>query len=283
MRSLCAVILGFTLFAPRMFAQSDPQNYSSTTDTAPARSESSTPVTMKECEGPDNCATWTFLGTQGNGQWPSGDTANLSVKVTDANKVIIERADSTGSSAGLTAVYRGTRVGNHLSGKFDSSWPGHWTNKSGAWSATIEKIPQSPPTVMRVCADPRDPNLCSTWTWANGHYDGWREWGVSATMTVESFTPTSVVIRRTDTGASVGGGGAGFTAVYRGTISGNGDSILDGVAVYSNGGAGQFKAYWGATLRDLPPPSSPMPHQQPVVVTTMPVVCFPWFFGVVCE
>lgn len=44
------------------------------------RSKTPTPVTMTECEGVNNCATWTFLGTQGNGQWPTGETANLSVE-----------------------------------------------------------------------------------------------------------------------------------------------------------------------------------------------------------
>lgn len=73
--------------------------------TAPSKPKTAVPVTMTECEGTNNCATWTFLGAQGNGQWPSGEVANLSVERYDANSVVIGRADSTGSSAGLTAVY----------------------------------------------------------------------------------------------------------------------------------------------------------------------------------
>jgi hypothetical protein len=102
----------------------------------------------------------------------------------------------------------------------------------------------SPPRVMRVCANPSDWNVCSTWAWVNGHYDGWREWGAMATMTVESFTQESVVINRADAGApGMGHPGAGFKMVYRGTISG--ESILDGVSVDANGTAGAFRAYWG--------------------------------------
>jgi hypothetical protein len=41
----------------------------------PSKSKTAVPVTMTECEGINNCATWTFLGTQGNGQWPSGEVA----------------------------------------------------------------------------------------------------------------------------------------------------------------------------------------------------------------
>ena len=56
--------------------------YSQTTQSAqaPSKSQSAVPVTMTECEGTNNCATWTFLGAQGNGQWPSGEVANLSVE-----------------------------------------------------------------------------------------------------------------------------------------------------------------------------------------------------------
>jgi hypothetical protein len=246
---------------------------------APAKPQAATPVTMTECEGTNNCATWTFLGSQGNGQWPSGEVANLSVERYDANSVVIRRADSTGSSAGLTAIYTGTRHDDRVGGEFTSSWPGHWDNKSGNWYATVEK-PQSPPPVMRVCANPGNWNQCSTWTWVNGHYDGWREWGAIATMTVESFSRESVIIHRADTGPpGPGRPGAGFSMVYRGTISSDGNSILDGTSVGNDGRTGAFRAYWGAALRNLPPSTNPSQQPQTVVV---PVVCIPWFFGVVC-
>jgi hypothetical protein len=44
---------------------------------ASSKPPTATPVTMTECEGVNNCATWTFLGGQGTGQWPSGDIASL--------------------------------------------------------------------------------------------------------------------------------------------------------------------------------------------------------------
>jgi hypothetical protein len=81
-----------------------------------AKPESAVPVTMNECEGINNCATWTFLGGQGNGQWPSGNVANLNVEHLDANNIVIHRADSTGASAGLTARYTGTRHGENIGG-----------------------------------------------------------------------------------------------------------------------------------------------------------------------
>src|ERR1022692_2970200 len=33
---------------------------------APSKARAASPVTMTECEGTNNCATWTFLGAQGN-------------------------------------------------------------------------------------------------------------------------------------------------------------------------------------------------------------------------
>jgi hypothetical protein len=57
----------------------------------PSKSQAGGPVTMTECEGTNNCATWTFLGTQGNGQWPSGGVANLSVERFDADTVVMPR------------------------------------------------------------------------------------------------------------------------------------------------------------------------------------------------
>jgi hypothetical protein len=257
---------------------------------APSKSKVATPVTMTECEGVNTCATWTFLGKQGTGQWPSGNIASLTVERYDNDSVVIRRADSTGSSAGLTAVYTGNRKGDRVGGEFTSSWPGHWGSESGYWYAILQK-PQSLPPVMRVCGNPNDWNVCSTWTWNNGHYDGWREWGAVATMTVVSFTREAVVIERTDTGpAGPGHPGAGFRMVYRGTISSTGDSILDGVSEGGGGASGPaggpFRAYWGAALQNLPPAEHPgQPSQQLVVVPVVPVmpaVCFPWFFGVVC-
>jgi len=160
---------------------------------APSMSQAAVPITMTECEGTNNCATWTFLGKQGNGQWPSGAVANLSVENLDGDTVVIRRADSTGSAAGLTAVYNGTRHGDRIGGEFTSSWPGHWNSMSGNWYATIGKTPQSLPGMMRTCSTPGA--TCWTWTWNNGHYDGVSNDGRNASMTMESFTPESVVMR----------------------------------------------------------------------------------------
>jgi hypothetical protein len=245
------------------------QNTQAAPKAAPALSkrQAAGPVTMTECEGTNNCATWTFLGEQGNGQWPSGDVANLSVESLDGDNVVIRRADSTGSSAGLTAVYKGVRRDDRIGGEFTSSWPGHWNNKSGNWYATIGKAAHSLPSVMHFCAA-----HCLTFTWENGQYTNYTnlpgQWGEKRVLVVESFTRESVVLRRTDTGSYP------LTAVMTGQISSEGNSIVNGLS----NGSSPYKLTWGTALNSIPGDDGPTP---PVVAR--PVVCYPWFFGMVCS
>jgi hypothetical protein len=247
---------------------------------APAKSKEAVPVTMTECEGTNNCATWTFLGAQGNGQWPSGEVANLSVEHYDADTVVIRRADSTGSAAGLTAVYTGTRHGDRVGGEFTSSWPGHWNSKSGNWYATVA-APISPPPLMHFC----DVN-CITLQWDNAHYVvttrySWESADYSSIWTVESFTRESVILHRRDTGKFA------LTAVYKGQISKEGDSLINAANPFH--GAGQpanIKLAWGNALNTVPGSNAERDRGQQTqgqVVVRPVVVCVPWFFGMVCS
>jgi hypothetical protein len=220
----------------------------------------SPPAVMHVCDPVGTCATWTWNNGHYDGVWKNGVTATLTVISFSPQSVMIKRTD-TGNRVGYAYLYTGK-----VSSQGDSILNGEWSGIAGsrqegvsghftaAWGAALPKTSLSPPAVMRVCADPRDYSRCSTWTWTNGHYDGWREWGAIATMTVESFTPESVVIRRRDTGQpGPGHPGAGFTAVYVGQISAQGDRILNGQVRDNRGGVGPFRAYWGAALRDVLP------------------------------
>jgi hypothetical protein len=235
------------------------------------------PVAMTECEGTNNCADWTFLGAQGNGQWPSGEIANLTVESYDDNSVEIRRADSTGRAAGLTALYKGTRHGDHVSGEFTSTWPGNWENRVGPWYAML--IPQNTPPVMHFCAA-----NCFTLKWDKSHYvsTGDNDPNSKTTWTVESFTPQLVVLRRLDS--------SGFTGFYSGQISPDGTTLVNKM---SNGKPSNYRLTWGAALNATPGNNAerdrekglPPQQQRQVVVPVipiMPVVCIPWFFSVVC-
>lgn len=247
---------------------------------APSKARAASPVTMTECEGTNNCATWTFLGAQGNGQWPSGEVANLSVERYDNDSVVIRRADSTGSSAGLTVVYTGTRHGDRIGGEFTSSWPGHWDNKSGNWYATVEKNPLSPPGVMHWCAQ-----HCTTWTLDKGAPFDKPHYGSEASgqiVIVERWTRESVVMNRRDNTPTFQ-----RAAVLTGQLSSDGNSIVNGKIEWTPGGNYPFQAAWGKAINTVPASDAERgggqaPQQQVVVVRPGPV-CFPWFFGWVCE
>jgi hypothetical protein len=277
---LVFVAVAFT-FAMKALGQSSGTTQG--TDAASAKAKGPVPVTMVECEGVNNCATWTFLGSQGNGKWPSGEEANLTVEKYDNDSVVIHRADSTGSDAGLTAVYNGTRHGDNVGGEFTSNWPGHWENKTGNWYATVSKAAPPLPSVMHFCAA-----NCKTLVLDNGRYTSPADPG-TATWTVAHFTSDLVVIDRVDTN--------GYSAHYKGQISQEGDRLIHAVRDsrpftedWSPGPGTSYDSFslvWGAALNTLPGSGPPpgQPAQAPVVVAPIvvaPAVCIPWFFTVIC-
>ncbi|MGA1988121.1 MAG: hypothetical protein ABSG72_17780 [Candidatus Sulfotelmatobacter sp.] len=239
---------------------------------AAPKGQAASPVTMTECEGTNNCATWTFLGSQGNGQWPSGEVANLTVENFDADTVVIRRADSTGVAAGLTAVYKGTRHGDRIGGEFTSSWPGHWDGKAGNWYATIEKNSVSLPTLMHWCIDCAN-GMGGTLVWENGHYLNVNDVpGQTTILTVEKFTRESVVLHRTNSGRYPG------SAVLTGQISAQGNSIANGIQTNPDGQTRTFRLAWGTALNTVPGSRRSDPQ-----MVARPVVCYGWFFGIVCQ
>jgi hypothetical protein len=127
---------------------------------------------------------------------------------------------------------------------------------------------------MRIC--PLPITVCSTWTWNSGHYDFLGDNGVTGTVTVVSFAPESVILNRADYGRT-----AGYSAAYTGRIANQGNQILNGDWSDTNGASGHFTAAWGAAIQNLPAATRQpqAPQQRRVVV---PVVCVPWFFGMVC-
>ena len=232
----------------------------------PSKPGSAAPVTMTECEGTNNCATWTFLGKQGTGQWPSGETGSLSVEHFDSDSVLIHRADATGPSAGLTAEYRGTRNGDRIAGEFTVTRPGQ-KPVTANWYATIGQSSQSLPRIMHMCVR-CDPGYGSTWVWENDHYTNVAApAGIKETATVESFTRESVILHMTRTGKYPG------TDIMKGQISAQGNSLVNGTLKDGR----TFHMAWGDAIVTVPGTRVADP-----VVVARPVLCYGWFF-VVCE
>ncbi len=249
----------------------------------PSESSDPHPVAMTECEGINNCASWTFLGTQGNGKWPSGDEASLIVENYDNGSVTIRRADSSGASAGLSAVYTGTRDGTSVGGKVNYSWPGHpQDKKSGFWYAMID-APRPLPTVMHFC----DVN-CITLQLQNGHYVSttrypWESQDYSSTWTVESFEPRRALLHRVDTGSYA------FTADYKGEMSADGNALVNAANPFANlpNQPATVRLAWGANLGTVPGSNNDRDGSSQARIVVLPVaaptVCIPWFFGLICN
>jgi hypothetical protein len=231
-------------------------------------------VTMTECEGGGPCGTWAFAGSEGNGQWPSGETASLSVRHFDAGSVVIRRADSSGPSAGLTAVYNGTRRGDRIAGKFIATLPGRKDSVSGDWQATIEKTSLSLPMLMHVCIQ-CEGGAGATLVWDNGHYKNAGALpGESENFTVESFTRESVVLHRTDFGLHQG------EATLTGRISAQGDSIVGGMQHWAGNSKNdhEFQAAWGDAIGSVPGSKGADP-----AVTARAAGCYAWFSAMICQ
>jgi hypothetical protein len=188
-----------------MYGQNSSQQQS------PPRTRDDIPYSMTECEGINNCADWSFLGSQGNGKWPSGELASFvveTVKVHDDKSVDIKihRRDSTGSSAGMKVEYVGTMIGTQIGGSYSANWPGHWDDKTktGFWYAVLGDAPKSHslPSTIHFCGA----NCATMKLIADGKYvvttrNGFESPDFSSTWTVESFTPQFVKIHRVDTGS----------------------------------------------------------------------------------
>jgi len=115
---------------------------------------------------------------------------------------------------------------------------------------------------------------CSTWVWENGRYG---RGPPGCGVTVESFTGDEVIMHRTDCGQYPG------KAVLTGRISPQGNTIVNGTITWTyhpccGTASGVFNAAWGSAIDTIPGSDGPAPQ-----VVARPVICYGWFFGIVCQ
>lgn len=209
----------------------------------PSSSKTAYRLTMTECEGVDNCTTWSFLssnGWKGYAKWRTGEEAILELESPNPGKITIHRTDVQGSKAGLTATYNGTLRQDRLGGEFESHFRGH--DESGNWYAMIGVTAPKTPDVIHVCIA-----HCGALVWESGHYVNHGGQNTSI-YTVESFTRDSFVMHRTDYGSFP------LTATLTGKLSGNDDCVVNGVIQWTSGnhGSGNFQAAWGTCEHMVP-------------------------------
>jgi len=112
------------------------------------------------------------------------------------------------------------------------------------------QVSPRPPRLMHWCAQ-----HCSTWVWLGDRYVGQGTQHPERTpqcgVTVESFTPESVVMHRTDCTPYPG------RAVLTGKLSGDANSIVNGIIRWTYHpccglSSGPFQAAWGSAIATVP-------------------------------
>ena len=164
------------------------------------------------CGDSDGCSLWQFQGEEATASWKNGAVAHLRINRFDAStngSVAIQRQDHSGSLAGLTAAYSGTRKGIFIEGEVvweKNGRPGgkvHWLGivlqdivhavPSGAESLIGE------PSYFNSCEE----SGCAVWNLAgskaaiNGNAAG------PSQMSVERFGEGIVAIRRKEVGGTL--------------------------------------------------------------------------------
>jgi hypothetical protein len=268
---VAVLIVGQALSASLIRSQSSPTDPKTDGQSLPSKS-----VSIKECEN-GICATWMFYGKQGHGKMPSGAEANLTVTNSDPKNIEIERLDLSGESAGTVLYYTGTLHSGSLGGEIWTK-PGKQGEEKGHWTGTIEDTPEGLPRTIRSCAQH---NL--TLTWNKDHYDSLEDShsNPGPTFKVDKFGPgeNGVSIHRIQIGAS---------ADYVGKFSGEG--IILGTQYWRDDSGktwnGPFRLTYGSAFdtncTGTPPELRSTQGQQPTIVVSPVVVCYPWFFGMVC-
>jgi hypothetical protein len=130
--------------------------------------------------------------------------------------------------------------------------------------------PTGVPSVISECEEIG--SVCiipGTWTWSNGSFSAyWPENGAQAIITIQSFVPSSVVLRRVDIPGSPG---FGQSYTYTGTFSvdGSGLATLTGTETWTfgSGGSHPFSASWSVPAGSLTTPTNLQATQVPDTVT----------------
>jgi hypothetical protein len=183
---------------------------SSPPDSRPSRLE------VTECEGVNNCTTWTFIQANGKMQgiasWEageeSGEQAVLDVQYVTATQIKLTRTDIRGPKQGLTATYTGTVHNKQIGGEFTSEFNGQDQSGNWYWVFDDDSIP-SLPAEMHYCAPGSD---CITMHLLQGRYV-WQNNRGRGVWTVRTWTRKKLSLDRVDV--------SGFTGYYTGDVLNN--------------------------------------------------------------
>lgn len=204
--------------------------------------------------GADYSIVWTFQGLKGQGKFDSS-VQGMDIDSFDGHTLVVRRTSYAGGQIGLgqidgTAIYTGQINGTHITGTA-KYYPTGRNASEGPWCGEIEdprvlmpetlaarQAPANTPPQILEC----ELNQYCDGLWSLSGASGKAVWprrpNVLADLTVESFSPDKIVIRRTDTTPN------GFSVVYTGRLDGN---RIAGMAL-AQGGAKSFTYNWTAII-----------------------------------
>jgi hypothetical protein len=249
------ILLGLISLAVGSCIQADPRQ----TATGADRRFDDAPVVVTECQGFNNCATWTFAKNSKNkkiglGKWPTGEEAVLELESTGNNQVVVIRTDLTGAKAGLTATYIGILKDYGVGGSYTSFYKGqredgdwYWMTNQNAGSLRITECEG------RNCA--AFPPDAPVWT-----FNGSAGIGIFGTgnqpMVLEHFDANTIEVRRTDTTGPWRG-----SAVYTGRVQGS--QISGEVRYFDPGRSAPRIGTWTGVIGTAPLPTGGSQAQTP--------------------
>jgi len=168
------------------------------------------PVAVTECQGVNNCATWTFFNKKGVGRWPTGEQAVLEITSFTNNEIVISRTDVEGTKSGLVATYRGALEDGEVAGRFMATYNGqqdvgHWywvVTKNAGGSDQPVREPVSKTLHVTEC----EGENCAigpgavTWSFEGSSNNGIGVFGTgNQPLVLEHFDGKSIEVSRNDT------------------------------------------------------------------------------------
>jgi hypothetical protein len=204
--------------------------------------------------GADYSIVWTFQGLKGQGKF-DGTVQGMDIDSFDGHTLVVRRTSYAGGQIGSgqingTAIYTGQINGTHITGTA-KYYPTGRNASEGPWCGEIEDPKVLMPEILAARQAPADTppqilecelNQYCDGLWSVSGASGKAVWprnpNVLADLTVESFSPDKIVIRRTDTTPN------GFSVVYTGRLDGN---RITGTAL-AQAGAKSFTYNWTAII-----------------------------------
>ncbi len=208
---------------------------------------SSSKLAVMECQD-QVCTNWRFNHSVGFVDPTQGETSVIILRPADSkgDTVGFDRFYFGGKNDGLVARYTGNFVNdNSVMGTY--TWMGQTEKHSWYWEKA--KISERVPSVIHFCAA-----NCFTWTLDAGPPYDIPHFGNEArggSVNVVSWTPNSVVMKRTEHGNCPG------TATITGRLSQDGNTLLDGkitwdtATCWAAGTTGSVQAAWGPALNTV--------------------------------